>query len=300
MSLVVVGSVGVDTITTPFGRAEAVPGGSAVYFSLASSLFTEVRLVANVGNDFPEEPWSCLRERGVDLEGLQRFSDRPTFRWSGSYEGDMSEARTDLCELNVLVEPFAIPPAYTGTPYVFLANTDPRSQLAALETLGGEPFVFADTMNFWLTDEHRPALLALLNRIDGLICNDQEIRELTAERNLIAAARAALSLGPQMVVVKKGEHGSLLITADGEFGLPAFPTTTVVDPTGAGDSFAGGFLGSLAASPDRSPDAVRLALAYGTVTASVTVESFSIDGLAAADRELLEDRLAVFRNFTRF
>jgi len=297
MTLVVVGSVGIDTVEPPHGRAENVVGGSSVYFSLAASHFTQVRLAANIGSDFPDDAWSALRERGADLSGIQCFEDQPTFRWSGKYEGDMNEAETLLTELNVLAEPPAIPESYVGSPFVFLANMGPEVQLQALETLQGK-VVFGDTMNLWI-DIQREALLDVMGKLDGFILNDAEARELTGETNLILAGDSLLEMGPSIIVVKKGEHGAFLFTREFRFALPAYPTQDVVDPTGAGDSFAGGMLGFLAQQSHFSPDVLRRSLAYGTAAASLTVEAFSTQGLTTASRSDLDFRYERLLDFVQ-
>lgn len=298
MSLVVVGSFGLDTVETPFGRREEVLGGSAVYFSLAASMFTQVKLAGNVGSDFPTSAWKTLDDRGADRSGIQVFEDQPTFRWSGRYEGDMNEAETLLTELNVLAEPPRVPASYCGSEFVFLANMGPDTQLEMLDQLQGKT-VFADTMNLWI-DIQRENLLALMKRLDGIVLNDAEARALTGESNLIRAGEALLRMGPKVAVVKKGEHGAFLFAEDFHFALPAYPTSQVVDPTGAGDSFAGGFLGSLAEMGEMTPANLRKAMAFGTVAASMTVERFSTEGLEKAAREQLERRYAELRDFVQF
>lgn len=298
MSLAVFGSVGLDDVQTPAGAVHEVVGGSAVYFSLAASLFTDVRLAANVGGDFPDRNWEVLRGRGADLSGLQVFADRPTFRWSGRYEGDMNEAQTLKTELNVLVEEPMVPASFDDARMVFLANMGPDVQLALCERFR-DAVVFADTMNLWI-DTQRPALERLLSLVYGFICNDAEARMLTGEHNLIAAGQKLQTMGPDIVVVKKGEHGAFLFTRDGRFGLPAYPTQKVVDPTGAGDSFAGGFLGSLAEHDSWSLAELRQAMVYGTVCASLTVEAFSTAGLEGSSREELDRRVAELREFVSF
>ncbi|HEX9792873.1 MAG TPA: PfkB family carbohydrate kinase [Planctomycetota bacterium] len=296
MTLVVVGSAGMDTVETPFGRVEDAVGGSAVYFSLAASLFTKVQIAANIGQDYPRRVWDFLQhERGADLAGVRTFADQPSFRWSGRYEGDMNSAQTLLTELNVLAEPPTPPASYRGAPFVFLANMGPDVQLRMLEDLDGGT-VFADTMNLWI-EIQGSALLELMKRIDGLILNDGEARALTGETNLIRAGEDLLEMGPRLAVVKKGEHGAFLFTRDFHFALPAYPVREVVDPTGAGDSFAGGFVGHLAACGSLEPDALRKAMAYGTVAASCTVERFSTEGLELANRAQLDARLAELRSF---
>ncbi|MCH2101924.1 MAG: PfkB family carbohydrate kinase [Planctomycetes bacterium] len=298
MSLVVVGSFGLDTVETPFGRREEVLGGSAVYFSLAASIFTEVKLAGNVGSDFPESAWRTLDSRRAVRTGIQIFEDKPTFRWSGRYEGDMNEAETLCTELNVLAEPPQVPADYRGAEFVFLANMGPDTQLKMLEELNGNT-VFADTMNLWI-DTQRENLVHLLSRLDGIVLNDAEARALTGESNLIRAGEALLRMGPRVAVVKKGEHGASLFERDFHFALPAYPTPQVVDPTGAGDSFAGGFLGSLAEMGEVNPANLRKAMAFGTVAASMTVERFSTEGLEKAAREQLERRYTELHDFVHF
>ena len=298
MSLVVVGSFGIDTVETPYGKVEGVVGGSALYFSLAASLFTEVRLAGNIGADFPSEPLQTLRSRGADLNGVQTFENQPTFRWSGRYCGDMSEAETLLTELNVLLEPPRIPSAYKDSPFAFLANMGPDTQLATLKELQAD-MVFADTMNLWI-ETALPDLLKVLQQVDGLILNETEARALTGEDLLLKAGSALLQMGPKIIVIKKGEHGAILFADGMEFHVPAYPTRLVVDPTGAGDSFAGGFLGSLAKAGKVSPPSLRLAMAMGTVAASCTVEHFSTAGLEAATIEELDGRFLGLREFVDF
>ncbi|TAH38478.1 MAG: sugar kinase [Planctomycetota bacterium] len=297
MSLVVVGSAGIDTVETPSGRVHDVVGGSAVYFALAASLFGPVKVAANIGADYPEAVWEVLRRRGADLGGVRRYADHASFRWSGRYRGDMNAAETLRTDLNVLALPPEPPASYGGARFVFLANMGPEVQLRCLERLGGE-VVFADTMNLWI-ESARPALLALLRRVQGLVLNDAEARQLTGEDNLIRAGAALLLLGPQVVVLKKGEHGAFLFARGFHFALPAYPTTRVVDPTGAGDSFAGGLLGSLAAAGSLDPPGLRRAMAYGIVTASFTVEEFSTRGLERLERAQVDQRLEELREFVR-
>ena len=295
MSLVVFGSVGLDDVETPSGRVTGAIGGSAVYFSLAASLFTKVQLAANVGHDFPAAAWEPLRRRGADLTGLRIFKDQPNFRWRGRYEGEMNEAITLETQLNVLALEPEVPPSYLGAKTVFLANMGPDVQLKLRERFPRAQ-VWADTMNRWIRTQ-RPALAALLPRLDGIVLNDAEARMLTGERNLVAAGAMLQKMGPKIVVVKKGEHGAFLFAPDGRFSLPAYPTTRVVDPTGAGDSFAGGLLGSLTAAGSTDFKALRRAMVDGTVCASITVEEFSTRGLESADPAELERRGAELRSF---
>lgn len=298
MSLSVFGSVGLDDISTPSGEVAGVIGGSAVYFSLAASLFTQVRLAANVGGDFPDSAWATLRSRGADLTGLQLFADRQTFRWSGRYTGDMNEAETLNTELNVLVEQPLVPESFRDSRYLFLANMAPSTQLEILEQFP-QAVAFADTMNMWI-EQTRPELERLMSLIYGLVLNDGEARMLTGEHNLLKAGAALQKMGPDVIVIKKGEHGSFLFTPDGRFGLPAYPVENVVDPTGAGDTFAGGMMGALAEMEDFSMESLRRAMAYGTVCASVTVEEFSTQGLEQSTRAVVDRRYDEFRDFLRF
>lgn len=295
MSLAVFGSIGLDDVETPAGRVEGAVGGSAVYFSLAASLFTKVQVAGNVGSDFPDAAWATLRRRGADLSGLKVFRDRPNFRWRGRYEGDMNEAITLETRLNVLALEPEVPPSYLGARMVFLANMGPDVQ-AKIRARYPRAQVWADTMNLWI-ETQRGALEALLPGLDGLVLNDGEARALTGERNLIAAGERLQEMGPRAVVIKKGEHGAFLFAREGRFSLPAYPTTRVVDPTGAGDSFAGGLLGSLAASGGADFHALRRAMVDGTVCASLTVEEFSTRGLEAADPAELARRGAELRAF---
>ena len=293
-SLLVTGSIGIDTVTTPFGKRENCIGGSSVYFSIAASFFTPVRFLGVIGADCPFDLAEVFKDRAIDLTGLETRSTSRTFRWSGSYEGAMNEANTDMVELNVLAEaPPVFPPAYRDSHYVFLANTAPELQLQTLEKFDVPGLVVADTMNLWI-ETARADLLELLQRLDGLVLNETEARMLSGKTNLVSAAKDILDMGPSFVVIKKGEHGTLLLGADDFcFALPAYPTDAVVDPTGAGDSFAGGMMGYLAGANAAASDrtALKRAVAYGTVTASLVIEDFSIDRWSAANREDIEQRL---------
>lgn len=295
MSLAVFGSVGLDDVETPSGRVAGAVGGSAVYFALAASLFTRVQVAANVGFDFPDAAWAPLRRRGADLSGLKVHRDQPNFRWRGRYEGDLNEAITLETQLNVLALEPEVPPSFAEARLVFLANMGPDVQ-GRLRDRFPHARVWADTMNLWIRTQ-RPALEALLPRLDGLVLNDGEARMLTGERNLIAAGVCLQEMGPATVVIKKGEHGSFLFAREGRFSLPAYPTVKVVDPTGAGDSFAGGFLGSLAAAGAWDFRAMRRAMVDGTVCASLTVEDFSTRGLEGADPAEIARRGAELRAF---
>ena len=301
-SLLVVGSVGLDTVETRAGKRAEVLGGAASYFSVAASFLAPVRLTAVVGTDFPAEHTKLLEAHKVDLAGLERVEGR-TFRWSGVYAPDFSTRTTLDTQLNVF-EKFQpkLPPAYVGSEYVFLANIHPALQLSVLEQANAskEPkFVACDTMNFWISGE-RPALLKLLERVDMLLLNDEEARQLSGEANLPAAARAIRKLGPRAVVIKRGDAGALLFHEGGVFAAPAFPIENVIDPTGAGDSFGGGFMGWLAHEGDTSPATIRTAMIMGSVLASFSVEDFSLDRFKRLDLTQIRERFQAFADLVHF
>jgi cytidine kinase len=290
MSLLVTGSIGLDTIETPTGKRENIIGGSAIYFSYAASFFTPVRLVGVVGEDCPKEVMHVFDGRDVDTSGLEIRKGSKTFRWHGSYVKDLNEAVTVEVDLNVLAERAPkMPPAFSDSQYCFLANTHPALQLQMLESLKRPKLAVADTMNLWIQTT-RDELLKLLKRIDGLVLNDGEARLLTDKKNLVAAARDVLKLGPKFVVIKKGEHGCLMCSQKDTFVLPAFPTEKVIDPTGAGDSFAGGMMGYLSTQGTFNASTLKRALAFGTVMASFTISDFSLDGLKTATRDAIDER----------
>jgi sugar/nucleoside kinase (ribokinase family) len=300
MSLLVTGSIGIDTVETPFGKRDDVLGGSAIYFAYAASFFTPVRLVGVVGEDAPKMAFDVFKGRDVDTSGLEVRKGSKTFRWHGSFIKDMNEAVTVEVDLNVLAERApAIPPAFVDSKYVFLANTHPALQQQMLASLKAPKLVVADTMNLWITTE-RPELLKLLKQIHGLVLNDGEARLLTEKKNLIDAGRDVMKMGPKFVVIKKGEHGSLLFTGDEVFTLPAYPTEKVVDPTGAGDSFAGGMMGYLSTQGSFSAPTIKRALAFGTVVATYTISDFSLAGLQGTTREAIDHRFAAFKNAMSF
>ncbi len=278
MSLLVVGSVALDSLETPSGRRDDVLGGSASYISTCASFFQPARVVAVVGEDFPAEHVQFLASRGSDLAGLVRRPGR-TFRWKGRYEADLNTAHTLETQLNVFAE-FRpeLPEAYCDSEYVFLGNIDPDLQRRVLEQVRRPRFVGCDTMNYWISSK-RESLLRTLQRVDMLFVNDAEVRQLAGEQNVVKAARAVLRMGPRALVVKRGEHGALLFSADGPFASAAVPLEAVVDPTGAGDSFAGGFMGYLARGRSEEPAALRRAIVVGSVLASFAVEQFSLDRL---------------------
>lgn len=301
MSLLVTGSIGIDTVKTPHGVSEQCLGGSSIYFSMAASFFGAVRFVGVVGDDCPFDLPEVFQGRNVDLRGLEVRAGSKTFVWHGTYHDDMNDRTTDYVELNVLQEaPPKLPDVFRDTRFVFLANTAPALQLELLEQIAQPVFVAADTMNLWI-EGHVGDLKELLKRIDCLIINDDEARQLSGRSNLVHAADDVLSMGMKYVIVKKGESGSLMCGIDGrKFLLPAYPATEVVDPTGAGDSFAGGFLGYIAEQGRADFETLRLALAYGTVLASFTIADFSLNGLAGISRGGIDARLEDLRRFTSF
>jgi sugar/nucleoside kinase (ribokinase family) len=298
-SLLVVGSVGLDTVETRAGKRVDVLGGAASYFSVAASFLAPVRLTAIVGTDFPAPHTALLEKHGVDLAGLERVPGR-TFRWSGVYAADFSTRTTLDTQLNVFqdFQP-KLPAAWTSSEYVFLANIDPVLQLSVLEQAQQSKFVACDTMNFWIGGK-RDALLKLLERVDMLLLNDEEARQLSGEANLPAAARAIRKLGPRSVVIKRGDAGALLFHEGGVFAAPAFPIENVVDPTGAGDSFGGGFMGWLAHEGDTSPATIRTAMIMGSVLASFSVEDFSLERFSRLDLGQIRERFAAFADLVHF
>jgi sugar/nucleoside kinase (ribokinase family) len=296
MTLLVVGSTAFDTVETPHGTATDCLGGSSTYFSLAARLFTQVRLVSVVGTDFPAQHRKLLEERGIDLGGVETKPGK-TFRWHGRYSSDMNSRETLDVQLNTFGD-FRpkVPAGFRNTPFLFLANGSPATQRSVLDQMELPRFCVADTMDLWIEHE-KDGLLELLRRIDGLIVNDSEVKQLTGKTNLIQAGRACLALGPKLVIVKKGEHGCFVFSNFFHYALPAYPTEVVVDPTGAGDSFAGGFMGYLATSDTISLWNMKRAVAYGTVTASITVEGFGVESLANADRAKVERRYHELQQF---
>ncbi len=299
MSLLVTGSVAVDSVTTPHGRVEEVLGGSAVYFAIAASQHVPVRLVAVVGDDFPDEFRRVLASRDIDLTGLEVRKGSRTFRWTGRFEGDMSCAETVEVQLNVLAEEASrFPHAFADSDAVFLANTHPTLQREVLSQLNSPSLIVCDTMNLWI-DEQRDSLLQTLRLVTGVIINDGEARQLTGRVNLIEAGDEILALGPKFVMIKKGEHGALLMTAGGAFPMPAFPARVVRDPTGAGDSFAGGVMGYLAEQGRQDTDTLRRAMVRGTVAASFTIEDFSLRRVQNLTRAEINQRIDQFISLLR-
>ncbi|GAB4280243.1 MAG: PfkB family carbohydrate kinase [Deferrisomatales bacterium] len=297
--LLVVGSVAIDSVETPFGREEEALGGSALHFAAAASLFAPVRLVAVVGEDFPREQLGFLEAREVDLSGLAQVPGR-TFRWKGRYGFDLNDAQTLETQLNVF-EDFApeLSPSQRQAPYVFLANIDPDLQLRVLDQVASPKLVALDTMNFWIEGK-RESLLRALERVDLLVLNEAEARMLAEEPNLVRAAQVIRSWGPAGVVIKRGEYGAIYF-ADGHlFSAPAYPLEAVYDPTGAGDSFAGGLMGYVASTDNAEPDNIRRAIVLGSALASFNVEDFSFRRLARLTYEEVAERFHQFRALTHF
>jgi sugar/nucleoside kinase (ribokinase family) len=298
VSSLVVGSIAFDTVDTPFGRVENALGGTAVFFSIAAGLFTNVRLVGVVGDDFPDDAVRMLEGRGIDLAGLQRRHGE-TFRWVGSYDFDMNVAHTLDTRLNVF-ETFhpTIPDHYRDADIVFLGNIDPELQLEVLRQVQDPRLTCLDTMNFWI-ERKRERLTEVIRQVDAVLINEGEIREYTGKYNVLEAARELQSLGPRYIVVKRGEYGSVLFADDEVFLAPAFPTFEVRDTTGAGDSFAGAFVGYLDQRGSLEPADLRAATVYGTVIASFTIEDFSVRGLLQATPDALRERYDRLANITR-
>ena len=300
MSLLVTGSIGIDTVEAPAGRAEGVLGGSAVYFAAAASFFAPVRFVAVAGEDMPEKFLAPLERMGnIDLSGLEIRKGSRTFRWAGRYHDDVNLRDTLETQLNVLAEAGpSIPEAFRDSRYVFLANTHPDLQAELLSQLAQPRLVVADTMNLWIENERR-ALLRLLGEIDGLVLNDGEAKLLTGLSNTVAAGKAVAGMVRRFVVVKKGEHGSLLFAGGKVYALPAYPSVNVVDPTGAGDCFAGAMMGHLAAAGKHDAAALVAGMAYGTIVASLELEGFSLERLGTIRRADIDERFTEFVAMTR-
>jgi sugar/nucleoside kinase (ribokinase family) len=299
MSLLVVGSVAFDGVETPFGKRDKVLGGSATFFSTSATNFTPVRLVAVVGNDFPEEHIDYLKSRGVDMKGLARDKDGKTFFWRGKYDFNLNNCETLETQLNVFAN-FSpvLPDGFKDSEYVFLANIDPVLQLKVLDQVKKPKLVAMDTMNFWITGK-RPDLLKVLERVDMLMINDSEARQLSGEHNLVRAAKKIRAMGPKHLMLKQGEYGALLFTGDEIFRAPAYPLESVFDPTGAGDSFAGGVMGYLAANGAGTGE-LKTAVIAGSVLASFVVEDFSIDRFRRLNQGEILDRFKAFYKLTHF
>ena len=301
MPVLIVGSIGIDNIRTQLEERRDVLGGAASYASIAASFFVPVKLVGIVGSDFPQEYIELLKTRGISLEGVQ-IADGSTFRWSGEYEWDMNQRKTLSLALNVF-ENFTpkLPDTYKRTPIILLGNISPVLQNHVLDQVEDPRFVIADTMDLWITTT-RPDLLKLLKRVDLLVLNDSEARQLTEETSLIKAGRNILRLGPRFVAIKKGEHGCLLLSRDHFFSCGAFPLEDIHDPTGAGDTFAGGFAGYLASLEKGAFEFADLkkAVVYGSLLASFCVESFSVDRITSLSRKEIEERYELFRLMSHF
>jgi len=300
MPLVVVGSVALDSVQTPSQTRENLLGGSAVYFSYAASFFTPVRLVGVVGEDWPAEYTELLRSRNIDTAGLEVKRGAETFFWRGRYLEDMNVRETVDVQLNVM-EDFnpVLPESFRRCPFLFLANGSTKIQLKVLEQCSGATLSVADTMDLWINTE-REELTELLGKVNGLVLNDSEAKLLTGDKNVVRAGHRVLEMGPQFVVVKKGEHGAMFFSKHETYVLPAFPTSDVVDPTGAGDSFAGGMMGYLAEQGNFEPKTLKEAMAYGMLVASFTVEDFSLDQLRRIERTDLERRMEEYRRMLSF
>lgn len=300
MPLLVVGSVAFDSIQTPTAQRDRVLGGSAVFFSYSASFFAPVRLVGVVGEDWPQEHSQLLQKRNIDTAGLHVVKGGKTFFWKGKYMPNMNDRETLEVELNVFgdFKP-TLPEHFRQSDFVFLANGSPVTQLKTLEQVSGPKLVVADTMDLWIREQHS-GLMELLRRVDGLVMNDSEAKLLTGDENLVAAGHKVLALGPKFVVIKKGEHGAMFFSKHETYVLPAYPTERVVDPTGAGDSFAGGMMGYLAAQNSFEPRVLKEAMAYGILVASFNVEDFSLDRLKQIDRKDLDLRMEKYRKMLSF
>ena len=299
MPLLVVGSVAVDSVETPTQKRENVLGGSAVFFSYAASYFSSVRLVGVVGDDWPAEHTALLKKQGIDTSGLHVVPGK-TFRWRGKYLPNMNDRETLEIHLNVF-EQFdpVLPAEYRKSKYLFLANGSPIIQMKVLEQMPPGTLKVADTMDLWINLQ-KDELLAVLRRLDGLVLNDSEAKLLAEDENLVRAGRKVLAMGPKFVIVKKGEHGAMFLSRDETFVMPAYPTPDVVDPTGAGDSFAGGMMGYLAEQGNWNPQTLKQAMAYGTIVASFNVEDFSLDRMKQIGRADLEARMKDYRRMLSF
>jgi len=299
MSALIVGTMALDTLETPFGAKADVLGGSAVHSGVAASFFTEVSIVAPIGEDFPQEHLDFLKSRKIDIDGLQKIKGE-TFRWSGYYEFDMNQAHTRETQLNVLTE-FSpkLSPKLSSLPIVFLANLDPEIQLSIINQVKGPKLIAADTMDFWIKSK-KDALYEVIKKVDFMLMNESEVRMFMETPNIPLAARRLLKLGVKSVIIKQGEHGALLFTENGHFSAPSYPQDTFKDPTGAGDSFAGGFIGYLAKSGDFSEENIRKALILGSTMASFNIEDFSLDRMRSLKQHEIIDRYNEFREFSKF
>ena len=297
--ILAVGSVAFDSIKTPAGEVSRVVGGAATYFSVAASFFTDVRVVAVVGEDFGDECRNVFEGRRIDLNGLQAVPGK-TFRWKGEYSNDLNDRETIYTHLNVFEEfrP-VIPPEYQDTPYVFLGNIHPTLQSEVLDQVSNPTLVAADSMNYWI-DRNRDELLNVLKRVDVLIINDAEAKQISGESNLVRASRIIREMGPRRLVIKRGEYGVLMTRDEGFFAAPAMPLEDVFDPTGAGDTFAGGFMGYLASCTELSDTVLTQATIYGSTLASFAVEDFSLDRLLRLTPDEIRSRFEQFKKLTYF
>ena len=299
MGLLIIGTIALDSVKTPFGAKKDILGGSGVYASVAASFFTEPSLIGPVGNDFPPEHVAFLASKKIDLSAAQKI-DGPTFRWGGYYEFDMNQAHTLETRLNVLTQfDPKIPAALQSSPYVFVGNIDPELQLKVIGQLKKPKLLVADTMNFWI-DSKRDALHEVVKKVDYMVMNDGEIRQFMETPNIPLAARRLIELGCKGVIVKKGEHGALLFTKQGYFSAPSYPQEMLREPTGAGDSFGGGFMGYLAKTDDIGHDNVRRAVIIGSVMASFNIEDFSLERMKTLKLKEVIERFEEVRNFSRF
>jgi sugar/nucleoside kinase (ribokinase family) len=297
--LLVVGTVALDSVKTPFGNVDNALGGSATYFSTSASYFTDVRLVAVIGEDFPREHIQFLKSKAIDTRGLE-VQKGETFRWKGEYGYDLNEARTLATDLNVLAtfKP-VIAEDYKDSDVVFLANVDPEIQLDVLKQVSKPKLVACDTMNYWIASKPE-ALKRTLREVDLLTINEAEIRQLADEASLVKAAKRVQAMGPKTIVVKQGSYGAIMFNGHSVFSAPAYPLETVFDPTGAGDTFAGGFMGFLASTMNFNEDSMRKAVIFGSVMASLNVEAFSLDRLRSLDYAEIEGRYREFKKLTHF
>lgn len=301
MSLLVIGSLALDTIETPFGKAERTLGGSATFISTSASYFTNpVRLVGIVGYDFPKEEIEFLKSKGIDISGLEISETDKTFHWHGKYDFDLNSRESLVTELNAF-EKFdpVISDEFRKSKYVCLGNLHPLLQQKVVKQIDSPKLIMCDTMNFWI-DGAYDDLIETLKLVNLLVINDGEARELSGEYNLVSAARKIMNMGPQILIIKKGEHGALLFTPDFIFSAPAYPLEKVFDPTGAGDTFAGGLMGWLSRTDDLSDTNLKLAVIYGSTMASLAVEKFSLDGIRHLSKEIITDRFNEFKRLTHF
>jgi sugar/nucleoside kinase (ribokinase family) len=300
MPLVVVGSVAIDNVETPNARRDNLLGGSATHFSYAASFFTSVRLVGVVGADWPQEHTQLLIDRGIDTSGLQQVKDGKTFTWTGRYHDNMNDRDTLEVELNVFGEfDPVLPESYRRAKYVFLANGVPAVQMKVLSQVPGRRLAVADTMDLWITTA-RDDLDQLLTQLDGLVLNDSEAKLIANTENLVTAGHRVREMGPKFVIIKKGEHGAMFFSEHETYVLPAFPTPNVIDPTGAGDSFAGGMMGYLSERDSFDPATLKTAMAYGILVASFNVEGFGLERLTEITREDIDARMEAYRQMLSF